>query len=58
MSVAQKRAVAGSLGLIGQMPACTDSSSKPWVQAAGVRFENFSDDFVTWVVFYGPPGGE
>jgi len=28
--------------------------------AAGVehRFENFSDDFVTWVVFYGPSGGE
>ena len=28
--------------------------------AAGVehRFEVFSDDFVTWVVFYGPPGGE
>ena len=28
--------------------------------AAGVehRFENFSEDFVTWVVFYGPPGGE
>ena len=27
---------------------------------AGVvhRFENFSPDFVTWVVFYGPPGGE
>jgi mannose-6-phosphate isomerase-like protein (cupin superfamily) len=27
---------------------------------AGVphRFENFSDDFVTWVVFYGPHGGE
>ena len=22
------------------------------------RFENFSKDFVTWVVFYGPPGGE
>ncbi|HQS31629.1 MAG: cupin [Polaromonas sp. 39-63-203] len=22
------------------------------------RFENFSNDFVTWVVFYGPPGGE
>ena len=22
------------------------------------RFENFSEDFVTWVVFYGPPGGE
>ena len=28
--------------------------------AAGVihRFENFSRDFVTWVVFYGPQGGE
>ncbi|MBS1531210.1 MAG: cupin domain-containing protein [Bacteroidetes bacterium] len=27
---------------------------------AGVehRFENFSDDFVTWVIFYGPNGGE
>ncbi len=22
------------------------------------RFENFSDDFATWVVFYGPKGGE
>jgi len=22
------------------------------------RFENFSDDFVTWVVFWGPRGGE
>ena len=22
------------------------------------RFENFSSDFVTWVIFYGPPGGE
>lgn len=28
--------------------------------AAGVahHFENFSKDFVTWVVFYGPQGGE
>ena len=28
--------------------------------AAGVdhRFEQFSDDFVTWVVFWGPSGGE
>ena len=27
---------------------------------AGVehRFENFSDDFLTWVVFYGPEGGD
>lgn len=22
------------------------------------RFENFSDDFATWVIFYGPVGGE
>lgn len=22
------------------------------------RFENFSDDFTTWVLFYGPDGGE
>lgn len=28
--------------------------------AAGVphRFEDFSDDFATWVIFYGPRGGE
>ncbi len=27
---------------------------------AGVehRFENFADDFLTWVVFYGPEGGD
>lgn len=27
---------------------------------AGVvhRFEDFTDDFATWVLFYGPPGGE
>ena len=27
---------------------------------AGVehRFENFTDDFLTWVIFYGPQGGE
>jgi hypothetical protein len=27
---------------------------------AGVvhRFEDFSDDFVVWVFFYGPDGGE
>jgi mannose-6-phosphate isomerase-like protein (cupin superfamily) len=22
------------------------------------RFENFTDDFITWVIFYGPEGGE
>lgn len=24
----------------------------------GHRFEDFTEDFVTWVVFYGPEGGE
>jgi transcriptional regulator GlxA family with amidase domain len=28
------------LGLIGHMPACTDTTSKPWVQAAGVNVLN------------------
>jgi len=28
--------------------------------SAGIehRFENFTDDFATWVIFYGPKGGE
>ena len=30
-----------------------------FVPAAAVRrFEDFTDDFETWVVMYGPPGGE
>ena len=28
------------LGLVGALPACTDNTSKPWVQAAGVRILN------------------
>jgi transcriptional regulator GlxA family with amidase domain len=28
------------LGLIGNVPACTDLTSKPWVQAAGVKIVN------------------
>ena len=28
------------LGLIGKMPACTDLTTKPWVQAAGVSILN------------------
>lgn len=28
------------LGLIGQTPACTDATSKPWVQAAGIKILN------------------
>ena len=28
------------LGILGQLPACTDLTSKPWVQAAGVKVVN------------------
>jgi transcriptional regulator GlxA family with amidase domain len=28
------------LGLLGQVPACTDLTSKPWVQAAGIKVLN------------------
>jgi transcriptional regulator GlxA family with amidase domain len=28
------------LGLLGSVPACTDLTSKPWVQAAGVQILN------------------
>lgn len=28
------------LGLLGDVPACTDTTSKPWVQAAGVNIVN------------------
>jgi len=36
------------------------ASGDAFFVAAGVehRFENCSDDFVTWVVFYGAHGGE
>jgi mannose-6-phosphate isomerase-like protein (cupin superfamily) len=36
------------------------ASGDAFFVAAGVehRFENFSDNFVTWVVFYGAHGGE
>ena len=36
------------------------ASGDAFFVAAGVehRFEDFSDDFCTWVVFYGPQGGE
>ncbi len=28
------------LGLLGKVPACTDTTSKPWVQAAGINILN------------------
>lgn len=32
--------VLASLGLLGEVPACTDMTTKPWVQAAGVQVLN------------------
>jgi hypothetical protein len=29
-----------------------------FLQAWNIYFENFSDDFAVWVIFYGPEGGE
>ena len=42
----------------GEYQAC--SAGDVLFVAAGVehRFEEFSDDFATWVIFYGPQGGE
>ena len=48
----------GQLTINGQ---CFDATAgDAFFVATGVahRFENFSNDFVTWVVFYGPQGGE
>lgn len=44
--------------IAGQRHSCT--AGDVFFVAAGVdhRFENFSADFGTWVVFWGPPGGE
>lgn len=48
----------GELVINDQRFDCTAGDA--FFVAAGTahRFENFSDDFVTWVVFYGPQGGE
>jgi mannose-6-phosphate isomerase-like protein (cupin superfamily) len=48
----------GEIVIDGQRGDATAGSA--FFVAAGVphRFENFSQDFVTWVVFYGPQGGE
>jgi mannose-6-phosphate isomerase-like protein (cupin superfamily) len=48
----------GQIVINGQLFDC--AAGDAFFAAAGVehRFENFSDDFVTWVVFYGKQGGE
>lgn len=48
----------GQIVINGQRFDC--AAGDAFFVAAGVdhRFENFSNDFVTWVVFYGKEGGE
>ena len=48
----------GELVINGQR--FTAAPGEAFFVAAGVQhqFENLSGDFVTWVVFYGPQGGE
>lgn len=48
----------GDLIIAEERHAC--AAGDAFFVAAGVthRFENFTDDFATWVVFWGPEGGE
>ncbi len=48
----------GEIVIAGERHACTPGDV--FFVAAGIehRFENFSPDFSTWVVFWGPQGGE
>jgi len=48
----------GFFSLEGERVAC--KKGDVLFAPAGMNhcFENFSDDFATWVIFYGPDGGE
>jgi mannose-6-phosphate isomerase-like protein (cupin superfamily) len=48
----------GKLLINGELHSC--NAGMVFFVPAGVehRFENFSEDFSTWVVFWGPQGGE
>jgi mannose-6-phosphate isomerase-like protein (cupin superfamily) len=48
----------GEIVIAGQRHTCAPGDV--FFVAAGIehRFENFSSDFSTWVVFWGPQGGE
>jgi mannose-6-phosphate isomerase-like protein (cupin superfamily) len=48
----------GEIVIAGQRFEATAGNAFFVAAQVAHRFENFSDDFVTWVVFYGPPGGE
>ncbi len=48
----------GELLVEGQRAACHVGDAVFVPANTAHHFENFSDDFVTWVVFWGPEGGE
>ncbi|WP_411031409.1 cupin domain-containing protein [Spongiimicrobium sp. 3-5] len=52
--------VSGTGEFINGGVRCTFAPGDFLFVPAGVehRFENFTDDFATWVIFYGPEGGE
>ena len=58
MSYTLSRAGMGILIVAGEIFEC--KAGDVLFVPAGMehRFENFSDDFATWVVFYGKEGGE
>lgn len=48
----------GDLVIEGKRYACSSGDALFVPAGAAHRFENFSGDFATWVVFWGPQGGE
>lgn len=48
----------GELVVGGQRHACGPGTVLFVPAGVAHRFERFTPDFVTWVVFWGPPGGE
>ena len=49
---------AGEIVIAGERQACQPGDAFFVAAGAEHRFENFSNDFATWVVFWGPQGGE
>ena len=47
-----------TFALADQRTACESGDVLFAPAGAAHRFEDFSDDFAVWVVFYGPAGGE
>lgn len=48
----------GTFFMAGERVACEPGDVLFAPAAAEHRFEDYSDDFALWVVFYGPEGGE